>query len=54
MLDINNMKIEMWMTYDGEVLIPDEPINLAPGTRVTLTILEVIGDTEAPVVQSED
>ena len=36
------MKIIFTATFDGEVFIPDEPIDLEPSTRVKLTILEVI------------
>lgn len=33
----------LYATFDGEVLRPDEPVHLAPNTRVRLTI-----ETEPP------
>ncbi len=42
----NKMARIITATFDGEEFIPDEPVDLKPGTRVTLTIIEVIGKKE--------
>ena len=34
--------------FDGEVLRPDEPLELQPNTRVRLTIDKLVADTHKP------
>lgn len=35
-------------TFDGKVLHPDEPLELAPNTRVRIAIEEVLPDGQEP------
>lgn len=37
----------LFATFDGEVLRPEEPVSLAPNTRVRVTI-EITEEREAP------
>ena len=38
------MTTTVFATYDGEVLRPEGPVNLAPNTRVRITIETTVAD----------
>ncbi|HEU0300386.1 MAG TPA: hypothetical protein VFR37_13045 [Longimicrobium sp.] len=41
------MTTTLYLTYDGEVFLPDQPVPLAPNTRVRVTI-ETEQDEQRP------
>jgi len=45
----NEMTRTMTATFDGEVLRPDEPVDLEPNTKVRVTIESVESPSEEPM-----